>query len=195
MYEVSREPLNGFASHSRGRRVWSFSRTSLKVKIKGQGSRSPGQTAFSALSAAACDLCLVKHLSPLVFGRPLVKRFTLCYRTVVLSMTLVYCGQTVEWIKLPLGMEVGLGPGHIVLDGIPGPTERRTTAPSNLFGACLSLLCSGRGFCTVDDYITYHPVLVARTQPRPMSIVAKRSPISATAEHLFFLNFTQVFDG
>ena len=29
----------------------------------------------------------------------------------------VYCGQTAGWIKVALGMEVGLGPGHIVLDG------------------------------------------------------------------------------
>ena len=27
----------------------------------------------------------------------------------------IYCGQTVGWIKMPLGMEVDLGPGHIVL--------------------------------------------------------------------------------
>ena len=31
----------------------------------------------------------------------------------------VYCGQTAGWIKMALGMEVGLGPGHIVLDGDP----------------------------------------------------------------------------
>ena len=30
----------------------------------------------------------------------------------------VYCGQTATWIKMPLGMAVGLGPGHIVLDGV-----------------------------------------------------------------------------
>jgi len=29
----------------------------------------------------------------------------------------VHCAQTAGWIKMPLGMEVGLGPGHIVLDG------------------------------------------------------------------------------
>ena len=28
-------------------------------------------------------------------------------------------GQTVRWIKMKLGTEVGLGPGHIVLDGDP----------------------------------------------------------------------------
>ena len=36
-----------------------------------------------------------------------------------LSVTLVYCGQTVGWINMKLGTEVGLGPGHIVLDGDP----------------------------------------------------------------------------
>jgi len=29
----------------------------------------------------------------------------------------VCCGQTAGWIKLQLGMEIGLGPGDIVLDG------------------------------------------------------------------------------
>jgi len=37
VYEVSREPLNGFAPNSHRRRVWSLARTSLNVKIKGQG--------------------------------------------------------------------------------------------------------------------------------------------------------------
>jgi len=34
----------------------------------------------------------------------------------VLSVTLVYCGQTVGCIKIPLGTEVGLSAGEIVLD-------------------------------------------------------------------------------
>ena len=33
----------------------------------------------------------------------------------------VCCGQTAGWIKMPLGTEVGLGPGDIVLDGDPAP--------------------------------------------------------------------------
>ena len=37
----------------------------------------------------------------------------------VLFVTLVYCGQTVGWIKMKLGIQIGLGPGHIVLDGDP----------------------------------------------------------------------------
>jgi len=34
------------------------------------------------------------------------------------------CGQTAEWIKMPLGTEVGLGLGHIVLDGNPAPPRK-----------------------------------------------------------------------
>jgi len=60
------------------------------------------------------------------FGRPFVKRFALCYQTVVcpvypvcpvLTVTLVYCGQMVGRIKMKLGTQVGLSRGHIVLDG------------------------------------------------------------------------------
>ena len=46
----------------------------------------------------------------------------------VLSVTLVYCGQTVGWIKMKLGMQVGLGPGHIVLGGDPAPLPQRGRA-------------------------------------------------------------------
>jgi len=61
------------------------------------------------------------------------------------------CGQTVGWIKMPFGTEVGLGPGDIVLNGDPAPPTKRGAAPHTFW---------------------------------LMSIVAKRSPISATAELL-----------
>jgi len=67
---------------------------------------------------------------------------------------LAYCGQTVGWIKMPLGTEVGLGPGDIVSDGDQLPPTERGTAPTS-------------------------------SHFRPMSIVAKWSPISATAEFLY----------
>jgi len=35
----------------------------------------------------------------------------------------VYCGQMAGWMKTPLGKEVDLGPGHIVLDGVPAPAN------------------------------------------------------------------------
>jgi len=40
------------------------------------------------------------------------------------------------WIKMPLGMEVGRGPGDFVLDGNPGPLPKRGVAPTPIFGAC-----------------------------------------------------------
>ena len=84
------------------------------------------------------------------FGRPFVKWFALCCRTIVLSdclsVTLVYCGQTAGWIKMKLGTEVGLVSGHMVLDG-----EQKGYRPCPNF--------------------------------RPVSVVAKRSATSATAEH------------
>jgi len=76
---------------------------------------------------------------------------------------------------------IGLGPGHIVLGGDPAPPTERGTAAPQLFSACLSLLCSGRGFYAVVNY--NHRVLVARTQAG-LSIVAKLSPIPATDVHL-----------
>ena len=70
-----------------------------------------------------------------IFGRPFVKRFTLCYQTVVslsvLSVTLVYCDQTVGWMKMKFGTEVGLSPDNIVLDGNLAPlTEKGAQLPT-----------------------------------------------------------------
>ena len=36
-----------------------------------------------------------------------------------------YCGQTAGWMKTPLGTEVDLGPGHIVLDGVTLTSARK----------------------------------------------------------------------
>ena len=47
----------------------------------------------------------------------------------------MYCRQKAGWIKMPLGTEVGLVPGHIVLDGeyhwtqLSPPMKRGTAAP------------------------------------------------------------------
>jgi len=47
----------------------------------------------------------------------------------------VYCGQTAGWAKMPLGMEVSLGPDDIVLEGDPVlAMEKGTAAPPPLFG-------------------------------------------------------------
>jgi len=35
----------------------------------------------------------------------------------------VYCGQMAGLMKTPFGTEVDLGPGHILLDGVPAPAK------------------------------------------------------------------------
>jgi len=45
------------------------------------------------------------------------------------SGILHYCGQMAGWMKTPLGTEVDLGAGRIVLDGFPAFRERGTAPP------------------------------------------------------------------
>jgi len=78
---------------------------------------------LKTIAPVGCPGTWVKYHSRVVSGRPFVKQFAPCYRTVFLScrvcnaclsVTLVYGGQTVGWIKIKLSMQVGLG--LIVLD-------------------------------------------------------------------------------
>jgi len=47
-----------------------------------------------------------------------------CLSCPVLSETFVHCGETVGQIKMKLGVQVGLGPGHIELDADPAPLPK-----------------------------------------------------------------------
>ena len=49
----------------------------------------------------------------------------------VLSVTFVHCGQTVGRIKMKLGKQVGLGAGHIVLDGDPASLPPKGHSPTH----------------------------------------------------------------
>ena len=79
----------------------------------------------------------------LVFGRLFANRFALCHRTVVLSCLHVcpVCNVRVLWpsgwtIKMKHGMQVGLGPGRIVLDGDSSPSPPKGYSPL-IFGQYL----------------------------------------------------------
>jgi len=52
-------------------------------------------------------------------------------------MVAVYCGQMAGWIKMLVGTEVDLGPGHIALDGDPAPPPPKGAQQPPLFGPCL----------------------------------------------------------
>jgi len=50
----------------------------------------------------------------------------------------VYCGQTARWIKMALGVEVGVGSVHIVLDGDTAPLPKKgVESPPPSFGPSL----------------------------------------------------------
>jgi len=131
---------------------------------------------------------LRSRLHPWIFGRLFVKRFALCFWTIVCPvcpvcdigvlwpngwmdedetwhagrhrpwpdyvtwgpsspspkmeqspqfLAHVYCGQAGGWIKIALGLEVGLGSGHIVVDGDSAPLPKNGTQPPPIFGPCL----------------------------------------------------------
>jgi len=126
-----------------------------------------------------------KH-STAVFGRPFIKRFALCYRSVVcpvlscLSATLVYCGQTVGRIKMKLGTQVDLCPGHIVLGGDPAPPPKGI-AP--IFGPYL-----WRPNGCMDQDATRHGA-----RPRPRRLCVRWGPHSPPQKGGGALNFRPMF--
>jgi len=91
-----------------------------------------------------------------------VRSVNMCVHCTVHNCCTQYCSDRTDLIIFPLTLqtirEVGLGSGHIVLDGDPAPTA----APPHF---------------------------------RPMTIVAKRSPISATAELVLFVRGRQTATG
>jgi len=81
-----------------------------------------------------------KNRLPYAIG-PLSVCVSVCLSVCLSCNTLVYCGQTVGGL-MPLGTEVGLGPGHIVLDGTQVPHRKQPSSPQ-VFGRCL-LWLNGR---------------------------------------------------
>ena len=74
-------------------------------------------------------------LSISVLGRPFVKPSSPSQRgTAPIQFSVhICCGQMAGWIKMPLGMEVGLGPGDFVLDGDPAPLPKKGPKPPPQF--------------------------------------------------------------
>jgi len=105
-----------------------------------------------------------------------------------LSVTFVHCGQTVRRIKMKVGMQVCLGPGHTVLDGDPDPPPQRGTDPQFSAHICCGQMTAwikmqfgmelglGPGDFVLDGG-PRSPLPKRGTEPpnfRPMFIVAKR---------------------
>jgi len=99
-----------------------------------------------------------------IFWRRFVKRFALCYRTVVCPLclsclcclvTLVYCDQMVGRIRVTLTLSMEVELGHIILDEDPA-------------------LPNGKGPRSPLHFHNLRTQALRPYKPRPMSIVAKR---------------------
>ena len=110
----------------------------------------------------------------------------------------VYCGQTAVCTRIPLGTEVGLMLGNIMLDGDPVPPPRKGTAPKfsarvlygQTAGWMKTPLSTEVDLGPVDIAIHGDPAPPAKKaqQPPPLcgpGLLWPRSPTSATAELLF----------
>ena len=100
----------------------------------------------------------------------------------------VCCGQTAGWMQMALGMEVGLGPVHIVLDGDRAPLSKKETEPSKFSAhlycgqtaGCIKMPLgmevglSPGDFVLDGDPAPYPKRCGAPPNFRPTSIVAKR---------------------
>jgi len=74
------------------------------------------RTSLSIIAVKFCWATVCKTVRPIV---PLSVHLVLS----CLSVTLVYCGQTVRWMKMKLGTQIGAG--HIMLDGDPALPPRK----------------------------------------------------------------------
>ena len=117
---------------------------------------------------------------------------------------LMYCGQMVGWIKMPLGIEVGPGPGHIVLDMGPCSPKKGHSTPQFSAHVCCGQTAGwikvplrmevglGPGNIVLDGDPAPPPqkgvqqLLSPHFLPFSAHFALARSAISATAELLSF---------
>ena len=93
---------------------------------------------------------------------------------------------------MPLDMEVDLVPGDIVLDGDPAPSPQRGTTPKFSAHVCCGQTSGWMkmplGMEVGDIVLDGDPAPPKKGHSTPhflaMSVVAKRSPILASDEHL-----------
>ena len=86
----------------------------------------------------ALYLTYVNQYSNTLFGRspyairPLPLCLAVCPVWSCLTVTLVYCGQTVGWIKVKLGTQIGLDPVHLVGTELPSHKGAQPPILSNV---------------------------------------------------------------
>jgi len=98
----------------------------------------PGQSGWSSTGGKihSMTVCLCGYYWVTVDKMVRCMLSDCCLVCPVLSVTLVYCGQTVGRIKMKLDVQVGFSHGHIVLDGDSGPLPQKGHSPP-VFGPYL----------------------------------------------------------
>ena len=158
--------------------VWCSWRTTYRSLMSQSLSSGQWSPASPTLPSTITRVCV--PFTSVFIGQPFVKRFALCYRSVgplyILSLCLfvlsVYdvgvCSQTVGRIKMKLGMQVGLGPGHIVRWGPSCPSTKGAQSPqfSDHFR---NIRCGHRG---IRLRSSFHYVYVTwyGARPRPKQL-------------------------
>ena len=114
----------------------------------------------------------------------------------------IRCGQTAGWTMMPLGMEVGRGPGDFVFDGDPATPRSKGTPTTTQFLA--HVYCGqtagwmktplgtevdlGPGHIVLDGVPALRETGTAVPHLFGPCLLWPRSPISATAELLYFIS-------
>ena len=104
--------------------------------------------------------------------------------------------KTAGWIKMPLGTDIGLRAVHIVLDGDPDPPKRGKVSQFLAYVNCEQTVAHGTWYASTQAalHVRWGTTTPKRNSPhfRPMCIVAKRSPIPAAAEHLYYTKYKRL---
>jgi len=112
----------------------------------------------------------------------------------------VYCGQMAGWIKMPLGMEVGLGPGYVVPHGDPAPLPKKGAQPPQFLGHVYCAQTAGWIKMPLGTKVGLGPGhIMLHWDPAPLPqkghspqfsvhvYCGQTVAISATAEHLYLM--------
>jgi len=107
VYEISWEPLNGFAPNSQGRRAWSLA-PSLKVKVKGQSHK----VNFGGLRV----VCLEKHICSSLYFTRAVQPVATCRQSPYLHKPAIVIVTSLSlWRLAPMALAVLAAPVLIMM--------------------------------------------------------------------------------
>ena len=118
----------------------------------------------------------------------LLCRCLVCPAPSCLSVTLAYCGQTAGWIKMPLGTEIGLDPGPVVLH-VTAPQPKKGAHPQ-----CSAHVCCGQTVAHLSSYCwaflirgCWLSVAGAMLTPAKYSLTSPRTSYTAITSRVYEL--------